>query len=103
MKVKAFRKYTEEFKIKVVQESLDSHGTVKMTAKKYGIHPDMLSSWRSKMTSKEEANPLKNQGPEKSYKDLERQVHNLEKQLEDAQLENDVLKKARAYFDSLKE
>ena len=103
MKVKAFRKHTEEFKIKVVQESLDSHGTVKMTAKKYGIHPEMLSSWRSKMTSKEEANPLKNQGPEKSYKDLERQVHNLEKQLEDAQLENDVLKKARAYFDSLKE
>ncbi len=103
MKVKAFRKHTEEFKIKVVQESLDSHGTVKMTAKKYGIHPDMLSSWRSKMTSKEEANPLKNQGPEKSYKDLERQVHNLKKQLEDAQLENDVLKKARAYFDSLKE
>ena len=103
MKVKAFRKHTEEFKIKVVQESLDSHGTVKMTAKKYGIHPDMLSSWRSKMTSKEEANPLKNQGPEKSYKDLERQVHNLEKQLENAQLENDVLKKARAYFDSLKE
>ncbi|TMS89065.1 IS3 family transposase, partial [Pseudoalteromonas sp. S980] len=51
MKVKAFRKHTEEFKRKVVQESLDSHGTVKMTANKYGIHPDMLSSWRSKMTS----------------------------------------------------
>ncbi|TMS85061.1 IS3 family transposase, partial [Pseudoalteromonas sp. S981] len=47
MKVKAFRKHTEEFKRKVVQESLDSHGTVKMTANKYGIHPDMLSSWRT--------------------------------------------------------
>ncbi|CAM3164981.1 hypothetical protein AN391_04011 [Pseudoalteromonas sp. P1-13-1a] len=55
------------------------------------------------MTSRKEPKPLKNHGPEKSYKDLERQVRNLEKQLEDVQLENDVLKKARAYFDSLKE
>lgn len=30
MKVKEFRKHTEEFKRKVVQESLDTHGTVKM-------------------------------------------------------------------------
>ncbi|WP_420270838.1 transposase, partial [Pseudoalteromonas atlantica] len=59
MKVKAFRKHAEEFKRKVVQESLDSHGTVKMTANKYGIHPDMLSSWRSKMTSRKEPKPLK--------------------------------------------
>ncbi|ASM51193.1 hypothetical protein PESP_a3368 [Pseudoalteromonas espejiana DSM 9414] len=44
------------------------------------------------MISKEEANPLKNKGPEKSYKDLE-----------DVQLENDVLKKVRSYFDSLEE
>jgi transposase len=55
------------------------------------------------MTSSKTPKPLKNKGPEKSYKDLERQVRNLEKQLEDAQLENDVLKKAKAYFDSLKE
>lgn len=103
MKVKEFRKYTEEFKRKVVQESLDTHYTVKMIAEKYSIHPDMLSSWRSKMTSRKASKPLKNKGPEKSYKDLERQVRNLEKQLEDAQLENDVLKKAKAYFDSLKE
>ena len=96
MKVKSQRRYSLEFKIKVVQESLDTTDTVKMVANKYGIHPDMLSSWRSHMTSK-------NQGPDKSYTDLERQIRKLEKQLEDAQLENDVLKKAKAYFDSLKE
>ena len=56
------------------------------------------------MTSKKKtAKPLKNQGPNKSYTDLERQIRKLEKQLEDAQLENDVLKKAKVYFDSLKE
>ncbi|GAA63494.1 hypothetical protein P20311_1279 [Pseudoalteromonas sp. BSi20311] len=55
------------------------------------------------MTSKSTSNPIQNQGPDKSYKDLERQVRKLEKQLEDAQLENDVLKKAKAYLDSRKE
>ncbi|WP_462165820.1 hypothetical protein [Pseudoalteromonas sp. GB43] len=56
------------------------------------------------MTSKKKtAKPLKNQDPDKSYADLERQIRKLEKQLEDAQLENDVLKKAKVYFDSLKE
>jgi len=104
MKVKPYRKHSLEFKIKVVQESLDTTDTVKMVANKYGIHPDMLSSWRSHMTSKKKtAKPLKNQGPDQSYKDLERQIRKLEKQLEDAQLENDVLKKAKVYFDSLKE
>ena len=98
MKVKPYRKHSLEFKIKVVQESLDTTDT------KYGIHPDMLSSWRSHMTSKKKtAKPLKNQGPDKSYTDLERQIRKLEKQLEDAKLENDVLKKAKVYFDSLKE
>ncbi|WP_171047518.1 transposase, partial [Pseudoalteromonas sp. S979] len=81
-----------------MQESLDSHGTVKMTANKYGIHPDMLSSWRSKMTSRKELKPLKNHGPEKSYKDLERQVRNLEKPHEDVQVEDDVIKKPSSYF-----
>ncbi|TMP41968.1 IS3 family transposase, partial [Pseudoalteromonas sp. S1650] len=47
MKVKSQRRYSLEFKIKVVQESLDTTDTVKMIANKYGIHPDMLSSWRS--------------------------------------------------------
>ncbi|WP_152996459.1 transposase, partial [Pseudoalteromonas sp. XI10] len=46
MKVKPYRKHSLEFKIKVVQESLDTTDTVKMVANKYGIHPDMLSSWR---------------------------------------------------------
>ncbi|TMP13632.1 hypothetical protein CWC02_20440 [Pseudoalteromonas sp. S2721] len=79
-------------------------GVRSQVANKYGIHPDMLSSWRSHMTSKKKtAKPLKNQGPDKSYADLERQIRKLEKQLEDAQLENDVLKKAKVYFDSLKE
>ncbi|TMP64165.1 transposase, partial [Pseudoalteromonas sp. S1649] len=85
MKVKSQRRYSLEFKIKVVQESLDTTDTVKMIANKYGIHPDMLSSWRSHMTSKKKtAKPLKNQGPDKSYADLERQIRKLEKQLVDA-------------------
>lgn len=104
MKTQTRRKYSIEFKIKAVQQSLESPDTVNMTALKLGIHPALLSKWRNEMTSKRHTNnPIKNVGPDKSYTDLERQVRKLEKQLEEAQLENDVLKKATAYFDSLKE
>ena len=104
MKTQSRRKHSIEFKIKAVEQSLASPDTVKMTALKLGIHPSLLSRWRNQMTSKKHTNkPIKNVGPDKSYTDLERQVRKLEKQLEEAQLENDVLKKAKAYFDKLKE
>jgi transposase-like protein len=102
MKIQSQRKHSIEFKIKAVEQSLESPDTVKMTALKLGLHPALLSRWRNQMTSKKHTNkPIKNLGPDKSYTDLERQVRKLEKQLEEAQLENDVLKKATAYFDSL--
>ena len=104
MKIQTRRKHSIEFKIKAVQQSLASPDTVNMTALKLGKHQATLSRWRNQMTSKKHTNkPIKNEGPDKSYTDLERQVRKLEKQLEEAQLENDVLKKAKAYFDRLKE
>jgi transposase len=103
MKIKTRRSHSIEFKRKAVEQSLDSPDTVNVIAHRLGINPVLLSKWRRQMTSKSTSNPIKNQGPDKSYKDLERQVRKLEKQLEDAQLENDVLKKAKAYLDSRKE
>ena len=104
MKVQSRRKHSIEFKRKAVQQSLESPDTVNMTALKLGLSPALLSKWRAEMTSKKSTTKsIKNHGPDKSYTDLERQVRKLEKQLEEAQLENDVLKKAKAYFDSLKE
>lgn len=47
--------------------------------------------------------PIPNQGPEKSITQLEREIRQLKKKLEMAELENDFLKEAKAFFDNQKE
>ena len=42
---------------------------------------------------------LENQGPDKSYADLLRENARLKKQLARAEMEAEILKKAKAYFD----
>jgi transposase len=104
MKVKSQRQYTDEFKREAVQQSLDSSDTVKSVALSLGISPVLLSKWRCQMTSKK-TNPLPmpNQGPEKSVAQLEKEIRQLKKKLEMAELENDFLKEAKAFFDNQKE
>ncbi|MUK26555.1 IS3 family transposase [Aliivibrio fischeri] len=94
MKIKSQRKFSNEFKRNAVQQSLDSPDTVKSVAISIGIAPQLLVKWRSQMTSKKHTvAPIPNKGPEKSLKELEREVVELKKRLADAELENDNLKK----------
>lgn len=101
MKVVTRRSFTDEFKLAAVQESIDSPDTVKAVAVRLGISPKLLAKWRSKLvTRKESSKPIKNNGPSKSLKDLEAENKRLRKQLERAELENEILKKAKEFFDS---
>nr|APU91519.1 hypothetical protein [Vibrio parahaemolyticus] len=104
MKVKTVRKHSDEFKKQAVQQSLESSDTVKSVAKSLGIAPSLLSKWRAQMTSrKHTSHPIPNKGPEKSIAQLEKEIRELKKRLEMAEMENEFLKEAKAYFDSLKE
>lgn len=104
MKIKSQRKFSNEFKRNAVQQSLDSPDAVKSVAISIGIAPQLLVKWRSQMTSKKHTvAPIPNKGPEKSLKELEREVVELKKRLADAELENDILKKATAYFERRRE
>lgn len=47
--------------------------------------------------------PIPNHGPETSVTQLEKEIRQLKKKLEMAELENDFLKEAKAFFDSQKE
>ncbi|WP_119008229.1 IS3 family transposase [Vibrio superstes] len=94
MQVKQRRIFSNEFKRNAVQTSLESPDTVNSIAKSLGIHPAVLSKWRCELTSaKQTSNPIKNEGPESSFAELEREVARLKKQLERAEMENDMLKK----------
>lgn len=101
MKVVTRRSFTDEFKLAAVQESIDSPDTVKAVAARLGISPKLLAKWRSKLvTRKESSKPIKNTGPSQSLKELEAENKRLRKQLERAELENEILKKAKEFFDS---
>lgn len=102
MKVLSKRQYTPAFKYHAVQRSIDSTDTVESTARALGVSPKLLSRWRVEMTRKapsKASQPIANSGPECSYQDLERENKRLKKQLERSELEVEILKKAKEYFD----
>lgn len=100
MRVTTRSRYSIDFKISVVEKSIKSPDTVKSLAKQLGIHPDILSRWRTQLTrpTKPTEQCVKNQGPEKSYQALEKENRRLKKELERARLEAEILKKAQSYF-----
>ncbi|ALS97230.1 hypothetical protein AT746_05830 [Lacimicrobium alkaliphilum] len=100
MKVLTKRHYSVDFKLSVVQKSISSPDTVKSLAKQLGIHPSMLSRWRTELTRPHASTEtsVKNEGPEKSYQSLEKENRRLKKELERAKLEAEILKKAQSYF-----
>jgi len=100
MIIKPRKTYTAAFKEAAVQQSLNSPDTVTATAVKLGINPKLLTKWRAHLTSsKHSKKPIPNQGPDRSITELEREVRELRKKLERAELENDILKKAKEFFD----
>lgn len=83
------QKYDEQFKKDAVKLSHASNKTVKEIAGDLGISPSLLYRWRKKYTA--EGDKTRNAQQQEDLRAL---------QLENAELkmENDMLKKAAAYF-----
>ena len=91
------KKYDKEFKLTVVELSL-LRGKVKEVAEEYGIDPQMLSSWRSQYKNhKEIAFPGNGK---KMQTEAEKEISRLQKELADARMEREILKKTRCVFSS---
>jgi len=91
------KKYDKEFKLTVVELSL-LRGKVKEVAEEYGIDPQMLWSWRSQYKNhKEIAFPGNGK---KMQTEAEKEISRLQKELADARMERDILKKALSIFSS---
>jgi transposase len=91
------KKYDKEFKLTVVELSL-LRGKVKEVAEEYGIDPQMLSWWRSQYKNhKEIAFPGNGK---KMQTEAEKEISRLQKELADARMERDILKKALSIFSS---
>ena len=85
------KKYDKEFKQKAVELSY-ARGIAKEIAEELGIDKGLLYRWRKEF-KKHEGNSFPGHGTPKMT-DLEREVARLRKELRDAKMEREILKKA---------
>ncbi len=88
------KRFSEEFKIEAIKRVLESEGSQNKVAKELGIPPSTLSGW----VMQYKKNPSRS--IEGSFKpsEAELELKRLRKQNRDLQDENEILKKAAAYF-----
>jgi transposase len=94
---KSRKKYSKEFKRKAVELS-NVRGDVREISEELGINPNLLHRWRREFSADPDlafsGNGKKQQSPE------EEEISRLKKQLKDAEMERDILKKAIGIFSS---
>ena len=86
------KKYDDEFKKNAVSLSYASPRTVKEIAGDIGISEGLLYRWRKKYTK---------EGEKTKYATMEEEIRELRRQLAEARMDADMLRKATADFASL--
>lgn len=84
------RRFSKEFKAKVVLESLKERETLESLAKKYELTPTQISTWRS-LALKNFGNVFSSEFSEEKDSSVETQI--LYAQIGQLKVENDFLKK----------
>lgn len=93
--MKRRRTYDKAFKLEVVQRSLGDE-PVKSLGEELGIHPTVITKWRRQFI---DAGELSFPGNGKSsLTEEEKRIQALEKELAEARLETEILKKAITIF-----
>lgn len=83
------QKFDEEFKKNAVRLSFASNKTLRETAEDLGIGVSMLYRWRKRYTP---------EGEKTQYATLEEEYRALRLEVAELRIEQDMLKKAAAYF-----
>lgn len=86
-------KWSPEFKTQVVLEVVEKHRTIKEVAESYDLVVQTVGEWVKKYR-KEHLEP----GTEDLTGDEAKELERLKKELREARMENEFLKKAAAYF-----
>lgn len=85
------RKFSADFKAKVVLEALKERSTIEDLARKYELHPSQINNWKKEAVSKMSSVFGAASGEEAS--DHEQQTEKLYAQIGQLKVENDFLKK----------
>jgi transposase len=87
--MKKRKNYTSGFKTKIVLEALQERETIQELGKKYDIHPNQISIWKSQFLNG--ASSVFERGTK--HDDTEKEKAELFKKVGQLQMENDFLKK----------
>lgn len=85
------RKFTADFKSKVVLEALKERNTIEELSKKYEVHPTQITTWKREFPGK--AASLFGDKSEQEQKQIEADTEKLYAQIGQLKVENDFLKK----------
>jgi transposase len=91
---KTRRQYTKEFKLEAVELAKNHEGSAAEVARNLGIPPNVLYRWMSEYESNEQ-NAFPGLG---NLKDPADELRRLRKELAEAKMERDILKKALSIF-----
>ena len=87
------RTFTEEFKRNAVNLVVNEGYSISEAARAVDVNPANLRLWYRKL-----APAPKPSGPDVTKEELQAEVKRLRHELREAQLDNEILKKATAYF-----
>lgn len=86
------RKFTKDFKLKVILEALKEQQTMQQLSQKYELHANQISNWKRDFLEKA-ATILDVKTPSKEQKDQEKEKQELYSKIGQLQMEVDFLKK----------
>jgi len=85
------RKFSADFKAKVVLEALKERSTIEELARKYELHPTQINTWKKEAVSK--MSSVFGADKSEDTTDHEQQTEKLYAQIGQLKVENDFLKK----------
>ena len=86
------RKFTADFKAKVVLEALKERSTIEELSRKYELHPTQINSWKKEAVANMSA--VFGVDKDEGAVDREKQTEKLYAKIGQLEVENDFLKKS---------
>lgn len=87
------RKFSADFKAKVVLEALKEKNTIEEIARKYEIHPNQVTTWKKEFLANAAAAFEKGESEGAIKKDRDEEIERLYAKIGRIEIENDFLKK----------
>jgi transposase len=93
MEKKTRRKFSADFKAKIVIEALKERVTIEQIAQKYELHPNQITTWKKEFINNASAAFSTESDLSDEKKEREAVVEKLYSQIGQLKVENDFLKK----------